>query len=546
MMREHRQPSALPRLGVYALLVLALLATSACADPERLGIYDDAFRIEGPVQLDGNLAMLNSTLEEIVLIAVDGEALAFKHLPAGRKPVGMSVTPDKNRIALLSAKDPTLTVIDVKTGSQRVYEVGSLFDAVAFSPDSRFAITHYSPGGTRPSGVFFNPLEYTIVDLQAAANAQGATLERSLRGFGATPSKVYFVPEFELSGAKKERYAMFLFDSYVTFADLTDPSFEVTVPFTLAATDNVIIPKEVLFTDAGAGPELQDSFVYMLAVNSNDVYAINLLPGIDENGVTRLQPSLNQLPSGDHPVDMTTFIGPDGREKILTVNHYSHDIAVIDAATASVIRIPIEEAGTNIHLYLGFNEDSGQTEPHAMIYGVGSRIVSFVRLMEVEDRLGQALESLSVGKPVERLINSPVDNQVIIVHSAGDGLSILDLAGRSYSPLQAQAATLSNVVLDSSGRRLFASLSGSPNLNTIDLGNSQAAFVPLDFPIVQLFFMPEANSLIAFHNDDGGLLTALQVDVLAEGENRVAAPPTRADARIYAGFLLDGLLEGQE
>ena len=41
---------------------------------------------------------------------------------------------------------------------------------------------------------------------------------------------------------------MFLFGSYVTFADLTT-DFEVTVQLTLSASDAGVTPREVMFTD---------------------------------------------------------------------------------------------------------------------------------------------------------------------------------------------------------------------------------------------------------------------------------------------------------
>src|SRR5690606_31940508 len=223
-----------PRTLTCVVLLTATLLSAACTDPERLDVYEENFVLEGPVALDKHVAYLNRTLEEVVLIEADGKVLSIRHAPTGRDPIALRVSPDDRQIAVISRRDRTLTAVDVSSGDVRTYALQSKFDEIAFSDDSRFAVVYFSPGGVRPPGELVNPNEYTVIDLEADPDSDAAVLPRALRGFGSTPADVYFVPPFELTdGGEPERYAMFVFDSYVTFADIRDPDYEITVPLVL-------------------------------------------------------------------------------------------------------------------------------------------------------------------------------------------------------------------------------------------------------------------------------------------------------------------------
>jgi len=524
--------------GVLTLLLLPSLWLAACTEYERSDIYTSTWNVEEPVQLQRHIAFLNRTLEEVMLVEADGAKLCFSHLPVGRQPSGLVVSPDQRHLAVVSRKDQALTVITLGEELQtRVYPLGSPFAGVEFSPDSRYVVAFYVPGTEPASGILYNPNAYAVVDLERAPSDADAVLERALRGLGSTPSRVHFVPPFRLTDdGPEERYAMFVFDAYVTFADLQDPSFEVTVFLTLGSATANIKPSKILFTTSAMQPSLQNTFVYMLASNSDDVFAINLLPGRVEDGKVRLRPDINQLPSGRTPVDMALFIGPDGREKMLTVNQSSSDIALIDASTASVVRVPLTAKANRIHLYDAVNPSSGAVESHALLYGegMGQQVVSFVRLMELEDRRSQAVDSLSVNAAVAQVFPSPIDGQVVVRHQGSGGLSLLNLGNKTYNPLQARAA-LSDLSVDAAGLRIFAAVENSHFLNIIDLVQGTAMNVPLDFNIKRVFWLPSAGSLLISHMGNAGLMTAFAVP---HNEGAGAFPISRENASIYTGFLL--------
>src|SRR5690606_18807730 len=109
---------------------------------------------------------------------------------------------------------------------------------------------------------------------------------------------------------------------------------------------------------------------------------------------------------------------------------------------------------------------------------------------------------------------------------------------------QSQLA-LSDLEVDLLGARLYAALSGSPNLNIIDLAQERAVAVPLDFPIQSIVWLPKAETLLAFHPGDSGLVTAIAVTVPSE-PGQSGPIPTRNDARIYGGYLLDNLLDVED
>ncbi|MDX9720382.1 MAG: hypothetical protein RBU37_06530 [Myxococcota bacterium] len=520
-------------------LLLALLTVMmGCSEPERLELFDRPLNIDAPVALRKHVAFLNRSLEEVFLICAEQEELAFDHIPVGREPVSLVATPDLNRLAVLSRRDKTLTLIDmVEPPEHRVYQLESAFDAISFSPDSNYAIVYYDPNINRPSDVLFNPDEYAVIDF--TQSAAGPIASRALRGLGATPSQVHYVPPFELSDeGGLERYAMFIFDSYVTFADLRDPSFEVTVFLDLSGTPQAIIPREVLFTQSEKLPALQDSFVYILAHNQDSIYVIQLLPSSAQGTKVRLAPRVGILDSGKEPSDIDTFVGPDGREKLLSVNAQSRTLTLNDAAGEYAVYVPLENAGNRILIYDAMNATTGSVEPHAMVYSehTGSDKVAFVRLSELEQRKGQAISNLAVGAAVDRVLPSPIDGQVVISYQAGAGLALLDLEKQAYSPLSAKLS-MTDLEVDHGGLRLFASLSGSNKLNIVNLSNARPRALPLDFPITQLVFLPQSQSLIALHDSNLGLLTALAIDAAD------STLPQRARARMYSGFFLNQLTE---
>ena len=522
-----------------------LLLVTGCGEGDRLDIYERSLSISRPVVLQEHVAFLNRNFEEVVLLKADGDTICVEHIPTGREPIAIEHTPDLERLAVLSRKDKSLTLIDLaEDGSERTYPLTSAFDAVTFSPDSRYAIVYYDPFGDRPEEELFNPNEYAIIDLDLTDNLADAVLPRVLRGLGGDLREVHYVPPFELDDSgEAQRYAMFLFDSYITFADLQDSSFEVTVYLTLDQLEASIIPQEVLFNENPDEPNLQDAYVYILAANTNDPYAIKLLPGATEDGKVRLAPNIEQLQAGTNPEDIVTYQSADGSQRLMTVNQGSVDISIIDPDTTAVTTIELDAAGDSIHLFEALNPNTDALEPHALIYGSDglSSVVSFVRLWEVEDRLGQAVEALSLNKPIETLYESPIQNQLVFSHTGGDGVTLLDLDQRAYTPLEAQVV-LSDVEVDDVGRRLYAALSGSERLNLIDLSLGTPSSVPLDFPISSIVLLPQAQSLLAFHSRNGGMLTAMKLAAPAE-EGLAAPAPSRDEARIYTGFFFDDLLE---
>jgi hypothetical protein len=116
----------------------------------------------------------------------------------------------------------------------------------------------------------------------------------------------------KLSVCHPSRYALFLFDSYVTFADLTDGQYEVIAQLKLEPNSPSVIPKNVIFSDWGGEDSSVGRFAYLTATGSSDIYALNLLEEPDEEGASRLKPSINQLPSGLNPERMIRYRGADG------------------------------------------------------------------------------------------------------------------------------------------------------------------------------------------------------------------------------------------
>ena len=491
---------------ITSLVALTLsVCMWGCPQEETIDAYTKGLSITEPLTLGRHFMALDETREQVWVIDTENNQLSSKTQSLDPPQWVVAKNADETTIAVLAPETRTLTLISPNK-AQRTFELENPYNALKLSEDERFALVWYS-GVSSASDELFNPNAYALIDFESEEVTQ-----RSLRSFGDAPMDVLFVPNITFSGQDDpSRYALFLFDSYVTFADLTEGQYEVTAQLKLEPNSPSVTPKNVIFSDWEGDDSSVGRFVYLTATGSSDIYALNLLEERDEEGVSRLKPSINQLPSGLNPERMIRYRGSDGREKLLVVNSGDQTISVIDASTASVLQIPLNTVADQIYPYT--SPDTG--EALALIYSQRgqSSVVTFARLIALEERRGQALTQLELESPINQLIDSPLEGQAIAFHSNASGLSIINLKQEFANPLRSNAG-IRSWVIDRERATIYASIRDSSKLTVIQLESSQVSAIDVKRTIDQITLISESHTLLLTHPGAEGNFTVMDTQDL--------------------------------
>jgi hypothetical protein len=492
---------------IMNLMIMSLaLLMCGCAQPDSSdSIYSEAISITQTLTLKRHLMAFDETREQVWVMDTDKSKLStsIKTLDPPNWVVAKNF--DETHVAILASEARTLMFISPNQ-PQKTFDVKNPYNALKLSKDNRFALVWYNEI-TSASDELFNPNAYALIDLES-----GEVTQRSLRSFGDAPIDVLFVPPIQLKlDDTPAYYALFLFDSYVTFANLTEGQYEVTAQLKLDATSPSIVPQNVLFSNWVGEEASVGRFAYLTASGSSDIYALNLLAEIDEEGVTRLKPSINQLPSGVNPEQMIRYRGADDREKLLVVNRGDQTLSVIDASTASVLKIPLNTSADQIYPYR--STDTG--EELALIYSQTgeSSIVTFVKLTALEERRGQALTQLELESPITQLVDSPLEGQAIAFHTNASGLSLINLKQEFANPLRSNTG-LQSWVLDREHAKIYASIQGSSKLTVIQLETSQVSAIDIKRTIDQITLVAESKTILLTHPGAEGNFTVLNTESL--------------------------------
>ncbi|MCK5652522.1 MAG: hypothetical protein KAJ42_14135, partial [Gemmatimonadetes bacterium] len=268
----------------WILAGVSVITTGGCGG--RAGSLDQPLQVSSPIVVGHHLAYLDQSRERVTLVRPFTREVL--HVDVGRRPSFMLPTPDGAQLIVIckgwvaTSRDEqdepaSMFLIDPGAPDATVsYALGSPFDEVSVSPDSRYAVAFFSsssmPG---PDEVFRNPNAVAILDLEDTG-PDAVPLEKTVRSFGDVPLGVVFsppemaplLPNGDLGDART--LAVVFADGYVTFLDMAHPErSEVTVHLTLPDLPQTIIPQEIVFApEAGT--------IFLRCLGANDIYAFTL------------------------------------------------------------------------------------------------------------------------------------------------------------------------------------------------------------------------------------------------------------------------------
>jgi hypothetical protein len=423
--------------------------------------------------------------------------------------------------------EPAVLAVVESNGDVRRYPVGGdPFDSLTQSGDGRYAFLFKKEGADRLLG---NPNEVAIVDLDEA-DADLAVEQRTLRSFGDSPQAVIFSPTMNIVGQER-RLAVVLSQANVTLIDLDHlDRVETTVQLS-SPGGGAVAPAQVLFNPAA--PE-----IYVRGSGSDDVFVFNLAERppsdeVEEGGEHNdFRPFIDQLGVGGRPSDMVLYTGADGDARLLVLANGSQ-AAVVTAGTSQVTSVELSEEASRALLFEGASPRDREVAQRALLYREEGTAVTFLDLEDLEERGSRNLEVLPLDRPIDRLIPMPEEQRVLIIHG-DNGVSLVDLEGRTISPLTS-SAELTDALFDATRGQLWVGPPGQPFVGLLELDTGETPEVLLDEDVDQLVPMFDAGHMVVLHRSTVGHLTVLD-----------AARPTRESARSLRGFVVADLLDRGE
>jgi hypothetical protein len=542
-----------PAIVVLPLAVLGALG--ACVPPEDR--YQDRYQqpwvVLPPVALGTAVAYVETASATAFVVDPAGSELRPRIVPVGKRPALAVRRKGHNELLVLSQGErgepgappeaPSLKVIPADSALPvRSFALGSRFNGLAQSQDGRFVVTYFvaqTSSGGGASDVLFNPNEIAVIDL--AAGGDPPAVPRTLRSFGSVPLEVIFSPELTLpfEAGRKLHLAAVLSDGYVTLFDLErGDRVEITIPLTLPDDRRMVRPVQVLFDQQDP---TQEPTLFVRAQGANDIYALRLTfspPAERSEGGNDFRPVLSQLGAGTRPADMALFDTPDGT-RLLVVSDGSAEAFVVDARTSRATAIKLDAPASRIVLFDATSPAEPKVRPRALLVGLASAVqVAFLDLDRLEELGRRNLDTRAMGGVAEGLLPFVERGLVIVQHPAGSassGLSVVDLARRTISPLVSDARSRAVLGPPSADQLWIVPPSGS-RLGHLDLARLGAGEVRLDAPVRGVLPLEPGKDgrshVVVDHPAAGGHLTVLD-----------AEKPERATARSLVGFLFADLFE---
>lgn len=503
----------------------------------------------GPVALAASVAYVDPAAARALVIDPAARTLAARAVPIGKRPAQAVRRLGHDELLVLSRgergdtglapEDPSLVVVPADAAqAPRRFPVGSRFDALAQSPDGRFAVLFFSQaaGVDEQASLLVNPNEVEVVDLDGPIPATGGG--RTLRSFGAVPRAVLFAPPLTLQTTPPRtlQLAVVLSDSYVTLFDLEHQErTEITVSLAAADAPQTVTPLQLAFDTTD--PK-QDPTVFIRSDGSTDVVALRLsptaLPLADK--ANDFHPVLSLLGTGDQPSDMALYPDTDG-PRLLLLLPKRQQLAVLDPRTSRATTVALPAPAERLVLFNAAAPSEPQSRPRALLLADSGGEVAFLDLEGLEAGGTRNIELRPMAAAAHDFLPLTDRGVVIAEHSpssGGVGLSVIDLARRTVSPLVGEPISgLAPAPLP--GDEVWLAPSAASRVGLLHLGSLAADEVRLDQAVSAVLPLgPSADGhryVVVDHGRGDGDITVLDADA-----------PTRKTARSLIGFFYTDLL----
>jgi hypothetical protein len=519
------------------LIVIALV--SGCWDDDRPLVWDRTRTVLGPIPLKTQVAYVDSALDRVTLVDLDGDRPVISAQRIGRNAIAAAPSLDRHKLFVITRGEeairkgqideaPMLWILDALDPSVAPvgYAIGSPFDRIAVSPEGRFAVAYFSAAGPDDTGFFRNPNELAIVDLAQPPGDANPTL-KTIRSFGSVPEGIALSPPMAVAGAADPSLRTFVFvlaANEITVLDASHPDRrDISIRLDLAGTS--VMPREVVFAPNTAS-------AYVRSDNARDVLQILLTPDTpaapDGNDY---RPLLAELGAGGGPTDIAVYDDPFGKRYLLAATPNTGEIVVIDADTAQFRSVPVADPIDRILL---FPTDTGEPPHKALLASINAKLqrLHVLDLDHIADPLTEvSVDDIVLDQPVSDVVPVPGRDLALVVHDdARTVLGLLDMSTESTAPLLG-VGKLDSYDFLPDGSHLIGATDGVARVGFVDLANLHPTDFRLDDPPARVLSTKNAKIFVD-HGDPLGHATVIP-----------SPTATRDDAIVLTGFLTADLLD---
>jgi hypothetical protein len=516
----------------YQLISAVLVAGIGSCDTD--GLYDHELTIRKTVELTTGLAFLEGYPGRVVFLEVGQNSVRVRQVlepDEGERLVWLTGGPVRSAptklFAMAVPQDEretgiprTLIRIDPIAGTVDRFIAASEFGGLAFAPGGTFAVLYHLDSDGDDTGELYNPNEVAVVDLTQPPSLDNPKI-LSIDIGGRAVTGVDFVPAMEIDGTMRS-LAVFYAEGMVKLVDLRDLEIPA-IAIKLTADDDPrdVEPKQVV---ARPADEMRDPMLFVRATESEDIYAISLVPRPD--GLPGFWASLNQYDGGPRPSDLLLI--EDGDTPLLLVaNSWGTEANVINIDTADSFALQLDGSGSQALL---------RGDPSALevvLYGVSTNRVHFVAVDGLAEEQDGNLEDLLIPDGVDQASELGQDRLLITPWSSGD-LLVLDMAERDILRLTAPAG-YDWQEADIFGNVFFVATTGSDRVVSLDLTTGHPESLVLDEPVSSFHVFSGAGMGLVIHPSPTGRATLFPLD-----------SASRETAVVIDGFWLEGFLDDTE
>jgi hypothetical protein len=527
-------------VAICALAICTLGSNAGCGG--RQEDLEKPLSLDTPLALKGTLVFLDHDNDRAFLLDVTQKPLesAAQVVELPHDPVLLVRRNAADEALVLSLGQRASSTEDDEPaelaalrddGTLRRYKLGNSFDKLSQSEDGRYALLFKSGESMRLIG---NPNEIAIVDLSKSPKDKGAVSLRTLLSFGESPLSAVFSPQMEIVGEKR-RLAIVLSQKNVTLIDLDHLDRRETTVQLSRQGDQAVVPVQIAFNPSA--PEL-----YVRGENSSDIFVFNLSPrpGSDvESGEAPVmddgkahndfRPFIDQLGVGGRPTDITVYDDGAG-PRLLVLTGAEQTAAIVEASTREIVSVSLPAFAQHALVFQAASPRDSKVATRALLYSEDSAALTFIDLVDVADSGNRNVEQLVLERNVAKLIPLDAEKRVLVLHDGG-ALSLVDLAGRTVSPISSDTPLL-DASFDATHHALWVGPSDQPRVGWLELDTGDTHELLLDSSIETFVPMFESGRIAIVHPSAVGDVTVLD-----------AVHPSRQSAQTVRGFLIAGLLD---
>jgi DNA-binding beta-propeller fold protein YncE len=416
-----------------------------------------------PATTNKYVFVVNTERDTVTRISVP--SLEVITTSVGIRPSVVVTSSDYSRAVTFNEGSDSVSIIDAESLDVTEVDVRDNLNAMAMSPDGRWAICYHDlaaeDGSDTTSGsISYN--EISIVDLENAVHYEAVV--------GTFPHDVQFTED--------SATAVVVSDDYLAVIELGGG--KESAPDRIALSSDTIDPpaaEEILLDPAGR-------YAFVRQYGVDELVLVDLISR-DTSG----------LPVGENPTDMD--LSPDGTQAIV-VARGSSELWVYDmadpVAEAAVIGLPSDTVFGSLLM--------SPDDTQGLLYSTASGQARY----GVWDRESDSVEVHSLVKPVSGIGVSPVGGTALVFHSRDNGdidssspfydeyaLTLIDLDDFFTNPIQL-AAEPTSYANASDGNTGFFIMEGADYVGVLDYATLIHDMQSLPSAPVYLGVLPDTNT----------------------------------------------------